>query len=128
LVAVLAGISVPAVAAAMKRYSVITAGQEVVSVIRAARVQAVGKNQILRVHFEPDAGSYQIVDVDDESVGTTRFLPSGVSFVDADTDVEFDTSGRLDPGMAPVTIVIGDGDEENNRTITVTTSGRVQLS
>ena len=32
----------------MRRYALITAGQQVVSTIRAARVQAVGKNRVLQ--------------------------------------------------------------------------------
>ena len=127
IAAVLAGVSVPSIAAAMKRYTVIQAGQQVVATIRAARTQAVGKNQILHVHIDVENRSYQILDAADMAVGPVIFLPTGAQFVGADTDIEFDTSGRLDPALAPISIVVGDGDDANNRTITVTTSGRVTL-
>jgi prepilin-type N-terminal cleavage/methylation domain-containing protein len=127
IAAVLAGVSVPSIAAAMKRYTVIQAGQQVVSTIRAARTQAVGKNQILHVHIDVEGRSYQILDAADMAVGPVIQLPTGAQFVGVDTDIEFDTSGRLDPALAPISIVVGDGDDANNRTITVTTSGRVQL-
>ena len=128
IIAVLAGISVPSIAAAMKQYEVTQASQEVAAAIRSARVQAVGKNQQLHIHFEAEARSSQLLDAADMAVGSLLYLPSGTEFVDADTDVEFSTSGRLqNPALAPVTIVVGNGDESQNRTITVTSSGRVEL-
>src|ERR1044071_4386599 len=125
LMAVLAGIAVPSIAAAMKQYTVITASQQVVSTIRQARGQSVSGNQVLHVHFEPDARTYQILDAADAAVGPLMLLPQGAVFVDADVDVEFTTSGRIDPALAPISIVVGDGDAANNRTISVTSSGRV---
>ena len=127
LVAVLAGVSVPPISAAMKRYTVITASQQVVGTIRKARGQAVSRNQTLHVHFDAEASSFQIQDSADTPIGPVMLLPTGAQFVDADTDIEFDTSGRLDPAVAPVTVVVGDGNEGNNQTITITTSGRVVL-
>ena len=127
LVAVMAGIAVPVIAGAMRRYNVITASQQVVSAIRAARVQAVGKNQLLEVDFNPAAGTYQVQDAD-VGIGPVYTLPVGAVFVAAATDIQFDTSGRLDVAVpAPVTIVVGNGDAAHNRTITVTRSGRVQM-
>jgi prepilin-type N-terminal cleavage/methylation domain-containing protein len=127
IAAVLAGVSIPSIAAAMKRYTVIQAGQQVVGTIRAARTQAVGTNQILHVHIDVEARSHQILDAADAAIGPAMLLPTGAQFVGADADIEFDTSGRLDPALAPISIVVGDGDTANNRTITVTTSGRVTL-
>jgi prepilin-type N-terminal cleavage/methylation domain-containing protein len=128
LVAVMAGIAVPVIAGAMRRYNVITASQQVVSAIRAARVQAVGKNQVLEVDFNPAAGTYQVQDAADVGIGPVYTLPVGAVFVAAATDIQFDTSGRLDVAVpAPVTIVVGNGDAAHNRTITVTRSGRVQM-
>lgn len=127
VIGVLAAISVPAIAGAIKMYAVITASQQVASAIRSARVQAVGKNKVLHVHFEAAAGTFQVLDDANAPVGSLLSLPSGTLFVDADTDIEFDTSGRLDPALAPISVVVGNGDAEHNRTLTVTTSGRVQL-
>jgi prepilin-type N-terminal cleavage/methylation domain-containing protein len=128
LISVLAGIAVPPIAGALRQYGVVTATREVAAAIRSARVQAVGKNKQLHVHFEPEARSYQLMDTADQPAGSLLYLPTGTGFVDADTDVEFSTSGRLqNPGLAPITIVVGNGDADQNRTITVTSSGRVQL-
>jgi len=130
LVGVLAAIAVPAIAGAVRQYAVTTASQQVVSAIRSARVQAVGRNQVLHVHFEAAAGTFQVMDnaVPPAAVGSLFSLPVGTQFVDADTDIEFDTSGRLStPALAPITVVVGNGDDGLNRTITVTSSGRVQL-
>jgi type IV fimbrial biogenesis protein FimT len=128
LIAVMAGIAIPAITGAMRQYNVISASQQVVSAIRAARVQAVGKNQVLDVDFNPAAGTYQVQDAADVAVGPVLTLPVGAVFVAAATDIRFDTSGRLDVALAaPVTIVVGNGDAANNRTITVTRSGRVQM-
>lgn len=127
LVAVMAGISVPTIAGAMQRYTVISASQQVVSTIRGARVQSVGKNRVLKVHFELAAGTFQVLDADDNPVGDLFTLPAGVKFDAATADVEFDTAGRVDPAVAPVTIVVSNDAEDDQRTITVTTSGRVQL-
>ena len=128
LVGVLAAIAFPTIAGAMQQYTVISASQQVVSAIRAARVQAVGKNQVLQVHFEAGAGTYQVQDAADQPMGPLMSLPVGAQFVAAATDVEFDTSGRLVAAVAaPVTVVVGNGDAARNRTISVTRSGRVQL-
>jgi len=128
LVGVLASIAFPTISGAMQQYNVITASQQVVSAIRAARVQAVGKNQVLDVDFDAAAGTYQVQDVANQAVGPVMALPVGALFVAAATDIRFDTSGRLDVAIpAPVTIVVGNGDAARNRTITVTRSGRVQL-
>jgi type II secretory pathway pseudopilin PulG len=127
VVGVLAAVAVPTMAGALKQYAVISASQQVAGTIRAARVQSVSRNQRLHVHFDAYAGSYQVLDDAGGAVGSLLFLPQGAQFVDADTDIEFDTSGRLDPAVAPVTVVVGNGDAENDRSITVTASGRVQL-
>jgi prepilin-type N-terminal cleavage/methylation domain-containing protein len=128
LIGVLAGISAPQIAAGMRRYSLISASQQVVSTIRAARAQAVGKNVTLRVRFNHlAAGQYQILDSADAAVGSVQYLPDGADFGAVSGDLQFDTSGRVTPlaGVAPATIVVSNGDE--NRTITVSASGRVQL-
>ncbi|MBI2828253.1 MAG: prepilin-type N-terminal cleavage/methylation domain-containing protein [Acidobacteria bacterium] len=130
LIAVLAGISVPMIAAGMTRYSLISASQQVVSTIRAARYQAVGKNMRLRVRFNyPADGQYQILRADDDSaVGDIQFLPDGAAFGDVSDDIQIDTSGRVTGvvDVPPVTIVVTN-DDAQIRTITVSASGRVQL-
>ena len=131
LVAVLAGITVPAVAASMTRYSLISTSQQVVSTIRSARVQAVARNRTLRVRFNhPVDGQYQVLDSADAEVGEAQLLPDGADFGDISGDVEFNASGRathVGGGAAPVTIVVSNGDEAQDRTITISASGRVEL-
>lgn len=129
LIATLAGISVPAIAGGMRRYTLISASQQVVSTIRSARVQAVGKNRLVEVRFDyPAADQYQIVAPDDTPIGPVMLLPERATFGDVSANVRFTTAGRLDPGVAaPVTIVVSNGYETEDRTISVTSSGRVQL-
>jgi prepilin-type N-terminal cleavage/methylation domain-containing protein len=123
LVAVLAGMTVPAMAGAIKEYELITAGQQVVSTIRSARLQAVSKNMILKVRFDfPADGQYQIVDVADASAGAVQVLGNDVMF-DGFTDVQFTTSGRI---AAPITVTVAN-DSDQSRTISVSTSGQVRL-
>lgn len=126
LVGVLAGIAAPAVAAGMDRYEVISASQQVASTIRSARYQAVGKNMVLRVRFDyPEAGQYQIVDEDDNAVGTVKYLDDDISFGDF-TDLEFSTAGRLTSGVA-TSLVVTNGDANHDRTIAVSRNGQVEL-
>lgn len=131
LVAVLAGIAVPQLAGAMTRYALINASQQVVSTIRNARVQAVGKNRVARVRFNfPAAGQYQVLDSADAALGSVQILPNGAAFGVISGDVEFNTSGRathVGGGAAPVTIVMSNGTAAQNRTITISASGRVLL-
>jgi type IV fimbrial biogenesis protein FimT len=131
LVAILAGITVPTIAASMTRYVLISASQQVASTIRSARVKAVSRNEIVRVRFNhPANGQYQILDSADADLGEAQQLPAGAAFGDISGDVEFDNSGRVTHvggGPAPVTIVVSNGDEDQDRTITVAASGRVQL-
>ena len=131
LVAVLAGIAVPQMAGAMTRYALINASQQVVSTIRNARVQAVGKNRVSRVRFDfPAAGQYQVLDSAGAALGSVQILPDGTTFGAISGDVEFNTSGRathVGGGAAPVTIVMSNGTAAQNRTITISASGRVLL-
>jgi prepilin-type N-terminal cleavage/methylation domain-containing protein len=131
LVAVVAGIAVPQIAGAMARYALTTASQQVVSTIRNARVQAVGKNRVARVRFNfPAAGQYQVLDSADAPLGSVQMLPNGATFGAISGAVEFNTSGRaahVGGGPAPVTIVVTNGVAAQNRTITISASGRVLL-
>jgi hypothetical protein len=122
---------VPATIGAMSRYALITASQQVVSTIRAARVQAVGQNRVARVRFNfPAAGQYQVLDSADAALGSVQTLPNNSAFGAISGAVEFNTSGRathVGGGPAPVTIVVSNGDATQDRTITISASGRVQL-
>lgn len=134
LISVLAAVSVPAIAAGMRRYSLITASQQVVSTIRAARLQAVGRNVTLRVRFNHPANrQYQVLDGRlcclDAAVGAVKFLPSGAKFDSVSGDIEINTSGRVtplagDPTLA--TIVLSNEDDQTS-TVTVSSRGRVRL-
>jgi prepilin-type N-terminal cleavage/methylation domain-containing protein len=126
LIGVLGAMTVPAIAAGMERYEVLSATQQVASTIRTARFQAVGKNMILHIRFNfPDDGDYQIVDDDDAAVGGVQILDDDIT-VSGDVDIEFTTSGRLNAASAQ-TVTVSNGDEEFDRTITVSTSGRVTI-
>ena len=130
IVSILAAVTMPTVAGAMDRYYILSAGQQVASTIRAARVQAVGKNMQLRVRFNyPAAGQYQVVRHSDgtTAVGQVQILPRDVSFQDGAADIAFDTNGRLTTGSVAAAIVVTNGTAADNRTINVSTSGRVQL-
>ena len=126
LISVLAGMTAPAVSAGIDRYEVISASQQVAGTIRTARYQAVGKNMILKVRFDyPEAGQFQIVDADDAAIGSVQYLDDDIQFGDF-TDLEFSTSGRLTSGVA-ATIVITNGDADQNRTVVVSKNGQVEL-
>ena len=130
LIAALSGIVVPAVVDSMRRYSLITASQQVISTIRAARVQAIGRNATLRVRFNfPAGGQYQVLDGADEAVGDVQFLPTGANFGSISGDIEITTSGRVVPmtGAATAATIVVSNDDGQTRTITVSASGRVQL-
>jgi type IV fimbrial biogenesis protein FimT len=129
LVSIIAAVSAPAVTTALEQYNVISASQQVASTIRAARMQAVATNTALRVRFDyPSAGRYQVVLNADgvTAVGEVQLLPDDISFVDGFTDLQFSTAGRLlNAGAA--NIVVTNGNAEHDKTITISTSGRVQL-
>ena len=126
LISVLAGMTAPAVSAGMDRYEVISASQQVAGTIRSARYQAVGKNMILKVRFDfPEAGQFQVVDADDNAIGTVQYLDDDIQFEDF-TDLEFSTSGRLTSGVA-ASIVVTNGDADQNRTVVVSKNGQVEL-
>jgi prepilin-type N-terminal cleavage/methylation domain-containing protein len=126
LVAVLAAVTVPLVAGAMDRYYILSAGQQVASTIRAARFQAVARNQTLDVVFDLAAGEYQVFeDGGVTAVGTAQQLPRGIGFGgESATTVEIAPNGRV---TTAATIRVTNGNVDDDRTITVSTSGRVQL-
>ena len=127
LVSVLAGIVVPSVAAGMARYEVISASQQIVSTVRRARFEAVAQNRVHYVRFDTDADEYQIrrmeggVEVDADAA---QSLPQTIAFADGAEDIQINADGRV---AAARTITITNGDADNNQTITVSASGRVQL-
>jgi prepilin-type N-terminal cleavage/methylation domain-containing protein len=126
LVGVLAGISAPVVSAGLDRYEVISTSQQIAGTIRTARLQAVGRNMILRVRFDfPEQGQYQIVDADDNAIGLAQTLDPDLSF-GGFTDLEFTTAGRLTSGVA-ASIVLTNGDAAQDRTIVVSKNGQVEL-
>jgi prepilin-type N-terminal cleavage/methylation domain-containing protein len=128
LMTLMAGVSVPLIVAGMKRYTVISGSQQVAGEIRSVRMQAVARNKTLKVHFESGGGTFQVLDTADNPVAAPMSLPPGARFADVSSDIEFDSSGRLgDPAIAPITIVVGNGHQPGNRTITVSANGRVQL-
>ena len=130
LVAVLAGVAVPAIGAGMRRYSLISASQQVVSTIRAARFQAVGRNTTLRVRFDhPAVGQYQVLDKLDAAVGNVQFLPSGAAFSTVSGDIEISTSGRVTPlaGVPTLATIILRNVDNQTSTVTVSSSGRVRM-
>ena len=96
-------LTVPSVMGGIQRYELLTSGQQVVSTIRAARTQAVARNQVLKVRFNfPAAGQYQVVDAADAAVGQVQTLSgTGNITFGAFTDVQFTTAGRL---AAPIVI------------------------
>jgi hypothetical protein len=113
----------------MRRFPLISASQEVVSTVRAARYQAVGRNTTLRVRFDyPETGQYQIVNSADVAVGEVKRLPNGATFDDVSGDIEIDSQGRVTAlaGSLPVTIVLTNSDDQT-RTISVTRTGRAQM-
>jgi Tfp pilus assembly protein FimT len=127
LIGLAAAITATSVAAGMRRYTIISASQQVASTIRAARFQAVGKNRTLRVRFNcPSASQYRVVEfVNDAGIdaaadrcsavaypfpagdadpntmpnvdGAVQYLPNGVQFGDNVDDLQIDTSGRITP-------------------------------
>lgn len=128
LIAVLAGTAAPIVAEGVRQYAINSAGQQVASTIRAARFQAVARNQELRVRFNyPAAGQYQVVLNSNGTtpVGEVQLLPSGISF-GMPTDLQFRTTGRL-LNVGAVTFVVTNGNAAQDRTIAVSTSGQVRL-
>jgi len=125
VIGILAGMSAPIVSSAMDRYDIIAAGQQVASTVRAGRFQAIARNDTLRVRFDyPAAGQYQVVDTANVKVGEIQRLADGVTFGDGTADVQIDAEGRA---LAPSTITVTNGNADYDRTITVSTSGRVQL-
>ncbi|OFW01871.1 MAG: hypothetical protein A3I61_02455 [Acidobacteria bacterium RIFCSPLOWO2_02_FULL_68_18] len=126
VVSVMAAMTVPTVAGAMDRYYILSAGQQVASTIRAARFQAVSRNQTLEVVLDLDAGEYQVFeDGGVTPAGDAQLLPTGISFgEDSATTVEVAPNGRV---TTAATITVTNGNADDDRTITVSTSGRVQL-
>lgn len=131
VIAIMAGMSAPVVLDAMEQYYINSAGQQVVSTIRAARFQAVARNSSVRVNFDfPAAGQYQ-TEIQDSAtlawstLGDVQNLRTDISFGDGVVDVVVASTGRAP--ACPCTIVVTNGNAEDDRTITVGSSGRVQL-
>lgn len=134
VISVLAAMSVPMIADAMQRYEVISGGQQVVSTMRAARFQAVARNRDVRVRFNfPAADQYQTEILDPVTgwgtLGQAQYLPQDISFgAGVPADLVFEPTGRPDLAEGcPCTVGVTNGDEVNDKTITVTISGQIQL-
>ena len=130
IVSILAGVAIPQIEAGMRRYSLTTASQQVVSTIRAARYQAVGRNVTLRVRFNhPANGQYQVLDAADAADGDVQFLPRGAEFDSVSGDIEISTSGRVTTlaGAPTLATIILSNEDDQTRTVTVSSRGRVRL-
>lgn len=135
LVSIISGVTVPILAGAMDRYYILSAGQQVASTIRGARFAAVARNTDVRVNFDEGTLSYQTEFWNEdampaawEALGEVQLLPRDISFGDGIADVTFDPDGRTDVTSAcPCTIVVTNGSEPDDRTITVSSNGRVRL-
>ncbi len=134
MISVLAGLTVPILAGAMDRYHIISAGQQVASTVRAARFQAVGRNSRVRINFDSPAVSQYQTEIWDEdtmtweTLGEVQLLPTGISFGDGIVDVVMEPTGR--PAAAagcPCTFTVTNGSPEDDRTLTISGGGRVQL-
>lgn len=136
LISVLSAVTVPSIAQGMRQYRLNSAMQEVAGTIRTARYQAVGRNVTLRVRFNfPAAGQYQVLDTADAAVGNVKVLPGDTAFGEISGDIAIDPRGRVTAlsGALPATIDVAhasdveEGIDGDTRTISVTSSGRVQL-
>lgn len=122
LISVLGAVAAPTIAAGMRRYTLISASQQVASTIRSARYQAVGKNRTLRVRFNcPAVGQFRLVEVTGNAAidtaanrcdpaaypfpdpnaaalpnldGPVLLLPQGAEF-GALSDLQVDVAGRI---------------------------------
>jgi type II secretory pathway pseudopilin PulG len=129
LFSVLAATTAPSIIEGMRRFALTSASQEVVSTVRTARYQAIGKNMTLRVRFDyPADGQYQILDSADADVGPVKYLPKGSAFNAISGDLEITNEGRVSAlaGTLPATIELANVDG-GTRTISVWGSGRVEL-
>jgi prepilin-type N-terminal cleavage/methylation domain-containing protein len=134
MVSILAGLTVPILAGAMDRYYIISAGQQVASTMRTARFQAVARNSRVRINVNsPAAGQYQTEIWDAGTMawgalGEVQLLPTGISFGGVIVDVEIEPTGRPAAAVGcPCTLTVTNGNAADDRTITISTSGRVQL-
>lgn len=130
LVAILAGMTAPAVSGALERYELISASQQVASTIRAARIQAVARNSRVRTRVvqnaPPAPDEYQNELWDGAAwvaLNELNELADDLSF-GGSVNIQFETNGRIG---APVNIVVTNGTVEQDRTISVSTSGQVRL-
>lgn len=130
LVGTLAAATAPMVAAGLERYTILSAGQQVASTVRAARFQAVARNRGVRVLFDsPADGQYEteVWNPDTSAwdpLGEAQALPGDVTFGDGTDDIEVTTEGRV---VAASTITVTNGNADDDRTVTVSQSGRVEL-
>ena len=78
---------------------------------------------------DPAAGQYRVLDAADSPVGDVQVLPAAAAFGSISGDLEIDPEGQVTPltGPSPATIVVSNGDTDQDRTITVSGSGRVQV-
>lgn len=133
---IVAAVAIPQVTAAMRRYSLNNASQQVASAIRGARYAAVSKGVTLRVRFNcPAAGQYRVVEVTGTSAidqdatrcsntaypfpdpaagtppdndGPVQVVPPGTSF-GAVEDMEISEQGRVTPLTGCPTCVAASG-------------------
>jgi prepilin-type N-terminal cleavage/methylation domain-containing protein len=134
LVSILAAVTVPILAGAMDRYAVVSAGQQVVSTIRAARFQAMARNSGVRVHFDsPAAGQYQTEAWNEttmtwDALGDVQHLPTGIGLVGDAVDIQIEPTGRPPTAArCPCSLSVTNGNAGDDRVITVSASGRVQI-
>ena len=134
LITVLGSIVFPGMQATLEAYRLNSAAYLIEGKLMDTKLNAIKRNRLVRLALDLGGRGYRIRTKDPvtgewvDLEGTENYLPSGVTFATSSPPtIEFTSMGRLNP-LAAATLTLEGAGGEQTTTISVSTSGKIEVN
>lgn len=133
VVGVLSAIALPSVSSTLQLHRLDTSASIMASKLSEARMQAIKRNRQVWLLVDPANQTMRLQTTDNSgstiNLGAAETLSQGVSFVSpsAQTQLRFDSLGRLPAGTAAWTITLQGAQNTKRKNVTISITGTINL-
>ena len=133
IIAIMAALAVPNIAAWLPNYRLRTATRDIVSTMRTAQIKAVSTNLEHRVQFNAEAGSYILQRRTTagtlEPDGVSQTIPSGIRFQEIDLDGADDNVAIFNPNSTSTSghVTLRNKRDTEKRIVLFAATGRIRV-
>ena len=123
IIAIMAALAVPNIAAWLPNYRLRTATRDIVSTMRTAQIKAVSTNLEHRVQFYTEEGGYIVY------LGTSQKLPSGIRFQEIDLDGPNHNEAIFNPNSTSTSgsVTLRNKRDTEKRIVLFAATGRIRV-